>query len=156
MGECVLRFANLLTYLQMPVYCRSINISGWHSLICLHMYQFPYTVVANHTQIWLCKHRLYTHICSIIYAFTKLSTHLWIPTDLQVWLCTNRYTHTHNRNNIAIILALYALPSISITFVHTYLPQWAPRFWPIWVNMWLGPCSQRQLCAQCSALLSNS
>lgn len=41
-------------------------------------------------------------------------------------------------------------------FVHTHLPQCAPRFWPICVNMWLGPCSHRQVCAQCSALLSNS
>lgn len=37
-----------------------------------------------------------------------------------------------------------------------HLPQWAPRFWPIRVSKWDGPCSQRQVCAQCSALLSSS
>lgn len=37
-----------------------------------------------------------------------------------------------------------------------HLPQWAPRFCPIRVSRWDGPCSHRQVCAQCSALLSSS
>lgn len=96
-----------------------------------------------YTQASICMNSgdVYTHTHTFSHCVWKCTEVITMPTKFKVEKHFGKWTR---RECVCSVRA------------EDHLPQCVPRFCPIWVSRWDGPCCHRQVWAQSSALRSNS